>query len=122
MVLAMACSQPKEAPETVTGANGEVFATRVVADKLSDPWEITYGPDDFLWITEAKGYRVNRINPANGQRKILLDLNLAKNFTRYDLQKGEDKPWPQGGLMGLALHPQLLGGKPYVYLSYVFNF
>lgn len=32
------------------------------------------------------------------------------------------KPWPQGGLMGMALHPQLLTGKPYVYLAYLYRF
>jgi hypothetical protein len=32
------------------------------------------------------------------------------------------KPWMQGGLMGMALHPQLLNGKPYVYLMYVYHF
>ncbi|CAA9483625.1 MAG: hypothetical protein AVDCRST_MAG96-1139, partial [uncultured Segetibacter sp.] len=123
MILA-ACGN-KEEPETITGPKGEVFYKRVVADHLSDPWEITYGPDNFLWVTEAKGYRVSKINPADGTRKILLDLNHAKNFTRYDqvkMGKDKDKPWPQGGLMGLALHPQLLGDNPYVYLAYVYNF
>ena len=109
----------------VEGANGERFEKRIVADGLSDPWEITYGPDEYLWVTEAKGYRVSRINPATGTKNVLLDLNNAKNFYRYDqVKNGKDKekPWPQGGLMGLALHPQLLGNKPYVYLAYVYNF
>lgn len=124
VILLSACGN-KEEPETITGTKGEVFFKRVAADKLSDAWEITYGPDNFLWITEAKGYRVSRINPANGTKKVLLDLNNAKNFPRYDQVKSgkdEGKPWPQGGLMGLALHPQLLSDKPYVYLSYVYNF
>jgi len=115
----------KKPAETIAGAKGEVFVKRVVADRLSDPWEITYGPDAFLWVTESKGYRVIKINPATGARSVLLDLNNAKNFSRYDQEKnenGEGKPWPQGGLMGLALHPQFLDGKPYVYLSYVYNF
>ena len=30
-------------------------------------------------------------------------------------------PAPQGGLMGLALHPQLLTGKPYVYVALVYE-
>jgi PQQ-dependent dehydrogenase (s-GDH family) len=56
---------------------------------------------------------------------VLLDLSNARNFPRYDLipdQKDGGKPWPQGGLMGMALHPQLLGGKPYVYLAYLYHF
>ena len=113
------------AAQTVTGPRGEVFARRVVARQLSDPWEITYGPDGYLWLTEAKGYRVSRLDPATGTKTVLLDLAPERRFPRYD--KVPDpvdggKPWPQGGLMGLALHPQLLQGKPYVYLAYIHTF
>lgn len=31
-------------------------------------------------------------------------------------------PGRRGGLMGMAVHPQLLSGKPYVYLAYVHRF
>ncbi|TDH24163.1 hypothetical protein EXU57_15215 [Segetibacter sp. 3557_3] len=122
-LLIMGCGNDK-APETITGPKGEIFTRRVVANQLSDPWEITYGPDNHLWVTEAKGYRVSKINPIDGSKKVLLDLNGLKNFDRYDKAKdGKDgKPWPQGGLMGLALHAQLLAGKPYVYLAYVHHF
>ncbi|MGV3558375.1 PQQ-dependent sugar dehydrogenase [Larkinella arboricola] len=108
--------------QLMTGPQGERFSIRIVKDRLSDPWEVTYGPDQFLWITEAKGYRVSRINPTTGARTVLLDLSQNRNFPRYDqIPDSVDggKPWPQGGLMGLALHPQLLTGKPYVYLAYV---
>ena len=111
--------------QVVTGPDGAIFNWRVVKDGLSDPWEITYGPDGHLWITESKGYTVSRIEPATGAKTILLDLNPEKNFPRYDMIPDEDdggKRWPQGGLMGLALHPQLLTGKPYVYLAYVYEF
>jgi hypothetical protein len=70
--------------QTITGPGGEAFNVRVVADKLSDAWEVTYGPDNFLWVTEAKGYRVSRIDPVTGAKMVLLDLNDAKNFPRYD--------------------------------------
>lgn len=101
------------------------FDIRVIADKLSDPWEITCGPDDLLWVTEAKGYRVLQIDPVTGGRRMLLDLNPERSFPRYDqISDRQDggKPWPQGGLMGLALHPSLLTGKPYVYLAYVHHY
>lgn len=107
------------------GENSSVpqFTKRVIIDKLSDPWEITYGPDGFLWITEAKGYRVSKLDPHTGYRKVLLDLHNLKNFGRYDQEKDDGgKPWPQGGLMGMALHPRLLEGKPYVYLAYIYHF
>jgi PQQ-dependent dehydrogenase (s-GDH family) len=123
-ILLATYSQPAAA-QTTTGPRGETFGRRVVARQLSDPWEITYGPDNYLWLTEAKGYRVSRLDPATGTKTVLLDLSSARSFPRYD--KTPDavdggKPWPQGGLMGMALHPQLLRGQPYVYLAYIYRF
>jgi PQQ-dependent dehydrogenase (s-GDH family) len=111
--------------QTVMGPLGEEFSMRIVAKQLSDPWEVTYGPDQYLWVTEAKGYRVLRINPEDESKTVLLDLNEARLFPRYDKipdEKDGGKPWPQGGLMGMALHPQLLEGKPYVFLAYIFDY
>ena len=118
-------TRPPAAAQTTTGPRGETFARRVVARQLSDPWEITYGPDNYLWLTEAKGYRVSRLDPTTGTKTVLLDLSTAREFPRYDRTPDAvdgGKPWPQGGLMGLALHPQLLTGQPYVYLAYVYRF
>jgi len=105
--------------------NSDDFDIRIVARGLSDPWEVIYGPDDFLWVTESKGYRVQRIDPSSGEKKVLIDLSRMRQFPRYD--KMDDtmdggKPWPQGGLMGMALHPMLLEGKPFVYLAYVYRY
>ena len=110
--------------QTVTGAEGELFTERIVASHLSDPWEVTYGPDGYLWITEAKAYLVSRINPATGEKTVVLDVSPQRQFPRYDKMKkaAHGKPWPQGGLMGMALHPQLLTGKPYVYIAYHYQF
>ena len=113
------------AAQTVTGPKGEVFGMRVLARQLSDPWSVVYGPDNALWITEAKGYRVSRLGLVTGAKSVVLDLGQQREFPRYDkVPDAVDggKPWPQGGLMGLALHPQLLTGKPYVYLVYLYRF
>jgi PQQ-dependent dehydrogenase (s-GDH family) len=123
--LLLAVSLRVATAQQLTGPRGEVFTARVVARQLSDPWEITYGPDNYLWVTEAHGYRVSRIDPATGTKTVLLDLSHERQFPRYDRvpdQQDGGKPWPQGGLMGMALHPQLLQGKPYVYLAYLYRF
>jgi PQQ-dependent dehydrogenase (s-GDH family) len=86
---------------------------------LSFPWEITYGPDDSLWITEAHRYRIWKIHPGNKGNRILLDLNGLTTFNYYNPPNGY--PAPQGGLMGLALHPLLLSGKPFVYVALVYD-
>lgn len=93
---------------------------------LADPWEITYGPDDRLWITESKGYRVYRMDPVTGAKTTVLDISQGSTF----LPVG-DQPYncqfangagAQGGLAGLVLHPNFLHPvtpKNYVYISYI---
>src|SRR4051812_39585725 len=44
-----------------------LFNFDTVAKNLSYPWEITYGPDDSLWMTEARGYRVLRMSATRTQ-------------------------------------------------------
>jgi len=85
------------------------FTMRVVATGFSYPWEITYGPDNYLWVTERTGKRIVRVNPANGAKQTLIDLSsaVAQNY-------GQD------GLLGLALHPQLLTDSPFVYTAYTY--
>ena len=39
-------------PRIVTAQGPESFSMRVVASDLAGPWEITWGPDGILWITE----------------------------------------------------------------------
>jgi PQQ-dependent dehydrogenase (s-GDH family) len=92
------------------------FNLREVACGLNHPWEVTWGPDNHLWVTEARSYQVTRINPVTGVQQVLADLSDMRDFPVTQ------DPWPQGGLMGLALHPQLLSGQPYVYLAYVHHF
>lgn len=108
----------------VSGPMGEQFSVRTVAAGLSDPWSVVYGPDGQLWVTESKSYHVDRIDPATGKKTVLLDLSSERHFPRYDKlgKRTGGKPWPQGGLTGLALHPRLLTGKPFVYLFYVHHF
>lgn len=132
---------------TITGSRmSEVFRESIVhgtedaslgspfpAGNLNNPWEITYGPDNYLWITEARGYKVRRMDPATGNNTIVLDLaNGASGYltstehSNYNRQFGSGQnPWPQGGMMGLALHPQFMAAsnpKNYVYIAYVFEY
>jgi PQQ-dependent dehydrogenase (s-GDH family) len=103
----------------------EDFNIRIVASALSDPWEVAFGPDSHLWVTESKSYRVLRVNTLTGEKQVILDLSDKREFPRYDKIPDEQdggKPWPQGGLTGMALHPLLLKGKPYVYLAYAYRF
>lgn len=86
----------------------EHFTMRVVASGLGNPWEVTWGPDGYLWVTERSAFRVTRINPADGSKHTALTI--------VDAYQSVD----QDGLLGLALHPDLLAGRgrDYVYVAY----
>ena len=103
-------------------SQNEPFSMRVVNPgyQLNSAWELTWGPDDSLWVTENFDYKIDRINPANGGKTQLIDISALKDFTNPPI-------WPQGGLMGLALHPTMYSewpnpSKPWVYLAYVYHF
>jgi PQQ-dependent dehydrogenase (s-GDH family) len=83
---------------------------------MNSAWELVYGPDDSLWVTESHNYKVWKINPNNKGSRVILDLNNSKDFTSSSVGM-----WPQGGLMGLAIHPQFYEGKPWVYIAYVYH-
>ncbi|MDP5170975.1 MAG: PQQ-dependent sugar dehydrogenase, partial [Bacteroidia bacterium] len=80
------------------------------AQSLNFPWEITYGPDGFLWITEREDGQVTRVDPVTGQQDVILTIaNMYVN----------DR---QDGLLGMALHPELGQGtgQDFVYLSHTY--
>lgn len=100
---------PDVNPRTVWSNPPEAFEMRVVADGFEDPWEVTFGPDDFLWITERTGKRVVRVDPTDGSRTVAVTIDEVHQMLGQD------------GLLGLALHPDLLNGSNYVYVMYTYD-
>ena len=125
----------------VAGRMNEVFRIDTLVPPgtgLKDPWEITFGPDDSLWVTEVQpkdgatniGYKVRKINKTNGVDRIILDLT-----TFLDPASSPNNKWqkgsfasapklPQGGLMGLAIHPEFMTNpaKKFVFLAYIHDY
>ena len=100
---------------------------------LNNPWEITYGPDGNLWITEARGYVIRRMNPNTGATDTMMYLangasgwlTAAEHATYNRVFTSSQNPWPQGGMMGLAIHPDFnhpTAPKKFVYVGYVHQF
>jgi PQQ-dependent dehydrogenase (s-GDH family) len=87
------------------------FSGRVLATGLEWPWEVTWGPDDRLWVTERAGKRVTRIDPETGAKQVALAIDEA-------LVGGQHE-----GLLGMALHPELLqgSGNDFVYVAYTYD-
>ncbi|MDQ4032094.1 MAG: PQQ-dependent sugar dehydrogenase [Actinomycetota bacterium] len=90
----------------------ESFAFRVLATGLVDPWELIWGPDGFLWVTEKSGKRVVRVNPSDGSKTTVITIPDVYISDRR-----------QDGLLGMAFHPGFLVGveNNYVYLAYTYN-
>ena len=65
-------------------AQNESFNMRQLACNLSQPWEIKFGPDNWLWVTQARSYQLSRVDPATGSTELLLDLGARKNFPNWD--------------------------------------
>lgn len=90
--------------------------------RLGHPFEIIYGPDDFLYVTEKVG-RVLRINTSSGMRQIILDHRAATYLTISRNGSGTATGVGQDGMMGMALHPQFsMGtGQDYIYIAYTYS-
>lgn len=98
-------------------ARAQSYSMRSLACGLSQPWEVKFGPDGWLWVTEANSYQLSRVDPATGSTEMLLDLSAKKDFPNFNTAT----EWPQGGLQGFAFHPNF-GVSPYIYIAYVHHF
>jgi aldose sugar dehydrogenase len=78
-----------------------------LATGLDIPWEILWGPDDYIWMTERRG-RVSRVNPETGQVTVILNHQSAV------WQSSES------GMLGMAIHPDFTT-SPYVYIAYTYG-
>ena len=87
------------------------FSGRVLATGLEWPWEVTWGPDDRLWVTERAGRRVTRIDPETGAKQVAATMDEV-------LVGGQHE-----GLLGMALPPELLqgSGNDFVYVAYTYD-
>lgn len=88
-------------PPVNTGA----LAVTTVAGGFDTIWEIVWGPDNVLWITERPG-TISRVNPATGT------VSRAGSIAVSEV--GE------GGLMGLAFHPDF-ATQPWVYAAHTYS-
>src|SRR5687768_8464506 len=74
-----------------TDPGASALKDSVIASGLFHPWEILWGPDNHIWMTERDG-QLSRLNPATGSVIPLFSITEV-------LANGE------GGLLGMVLHP-----------------
>jgi PQQ-dependent dehydrogenase (s-GDH family) len=110
LAIAATAAAASRGSTQVAPASRDGFTMRVVTAGLADPFQVVWGPDDYLWATERTGARVVRISPADGTTTSILTIGdvLA------------DSP---GGVLGMALDPALLKGtgSDYVYVAYTYD-
>ena len=87
------------------------FTQSVLATGLDHPWEVTWGPDGHLWVSERTGKRISRVNPVDGSKNVTVEIPEAFQSIAQD------------GVLGLALHPRLLQGtgEDYVYVAFTYQ-
>ncbi|MCC6342786.1 MAG: PQQ-dependent sugar dehydrogenase [Bryobacterales bacterium] len=107
--LSVAAASAQDGPDSVLRGTKQ-FSKRVVTAGLAGPWEVAWGPDNMLWVTERTGKRVTRVNPVTGERRVAITIEEAS------------APGGQDGVLGMALHPELLKGtgNDYVYVAYTY--
>lgn len=109
-LLAAVSVAAQDGPETVTPGTKQ-FQKKVLVSGLAGPWELTFGPDNMLWVTERTGKRVTRIDPNTGAKNVAITIDEVS------------APGGQDGLMGMAFHPELLKGtgNDFVYVVYTYQ-
>jgi glucose/arabinose dehydrogenase len=100
IVLSFGCSKKSESQLFI---GNTPIDTNTIVTGIETPWEILWGPDNYIWFTERPG-RVNRLNPETGNKQLILTIDDAFEY-------GE------AGLLGMALHPDF-SSSPWVYLVY----
>lgn len=79
---------------------------RTVKSGLNHPWEILWGKDDHIWMTERPG-RISKLNPKTGTTVFSANVEDV-------VDRGE------GGLLGMVHHPDFLSNG-LLYIVYNYN-
>ncbi|MFG6686142.1 PQQ-dependent sugar dehydrogenase [Mariniflexile sp. HNIBRBA6329] len=101
-----------------TGDTGLWTVTNITANsQLNNPYEITYFTDGYLWVTERTSKKIVRVNSVGTGNTKTDMINLSGSVYQTG---GQD------GLMGMAIHPDLMANpgtatNNYVYVAYTFS-
>ena len=88
------------ADDTVDG-----FTVQTLATGLDTPWDLAWGPDGYIWVSERNG-TLSRVDTESGA------VTEAGRIDAFELS--------ESGLMGIAFHPEF-HQQPYVYAVYSYR-
>ncbi len=109
LTLSMACMHCKKKSNISDDPplpGSVVIKDSILVQGLSYPWEILWGPDNFIWMTE-RGGKISRVNPTTGTVTLVHTISEV-------VSNGE------GGLLGMVLHPDFIT-TPHVFVAYNYN-
>ena len=109
-VVCLSTTGDVSAQEPIATADAPTFTKRVVTSELNFPWEVIWGPDDHLWVTERVGKRILRVNPDDGSQTVAVEFPDAYQAVLQD------------GVLGMALHPDLLRGTDHDFVYVGWNY
>lgn len=87
-------------------ADTAILSTTTIAAHLDVPWDIAWGPDNWIWFTEQSG-AVSKVDPETGEQKLL--LRIIPDVYRHRTM----------GLLCMTLHPDMKN-FPFVFLNYIY--
>lgn len=88
----------------------EPFEGTVIAEGLSAPWDMVWGPDHQIWVTEREAARITRIDPRTGEKKVVGTVPDVKIGPQHE------------GVLGIALDPKLGAAEDnnFVYIAHTY--
>jgi glucose/arabinose dehydrogenase len=105
-ISAYSISSCHSAPGTDASTDAVADSVRIVKSGLNYPWEILWGKDGHIWMTE-RGGKISKLDPKTGT--IVFSSSIAEVVSRSE-----------GGLLGMVQHPGFLNnGLFYVVYNYL---
>ena len=86
-------------------STSSALQVETVASGLDTPWDLVWGPDGAMWVTE-RGGRISRVDIASGKVTPVGEIEVTEVS--------------ESGLMGMAFHPEF-ASQPYVYLAHSYR-
>ncbi len=105
-ILLLCCTSCKQSSPDNSNVNDAVLQAKVIAQGLNQPWELVWGPDSKLWMTE-RGGKISRVDTGTGSVSLVTTIADVKSM-------GE------GGLLGMVLHPDF-SKTPHVFVAYNYD-
>ena len=101
-----ACNKDSSPPDDPPNNDPVEIESKVLVENLNFPWQLLWGPDDMIWMSERQG-KISRINPSTGAVTPLATIDEV-------VANGE------GGLLGMALQ---MGSAQQInlYVAYDYN-